>query len=157
MNDLDHTTSSVQLEEYSQILNLPLIGIYSKNELPTHPSIGSYIINMEDSTAGNGSHWILLKIFPNKEVIYYDSFGLSPPRQITEFIGKKIACSNRQIQNIDATTCGYYCLACDLYMTYEPRKNVYERFDDFLNIWSVNTKKNDVILLKYLKDNGLRL
>jgi hypothetical protein len=154
----DYTTSSTDLERTAQMLKLPLVGVYSKDTLPDRCYVGSYIINMENSDVGNGTHWVLLKIFPTKEVIYFDSFGLSPPQQIKDFIKGTIASSNRQIQDIDATTCGYYCLVCDHYMTYRnKRRPIYERFDDFLNLFKSNTKKNDELLIDYLNKIGVRI
>lgn len=152
----DYTTTSTQLEDYAKQLKLPLIQVVSKDELNGPVLVGSYIINMEDSDKGNGTHWVLLKVFPNKEVIYYDSFGLPVPRQIREFIRRKIGWSNREIQHVNATTCGLYCLACDHYLTYQRRRDIYERFDDWLNMFKVDTKKNDKILLHYLEINGFK-
>lgn len=155
---MDYTTSSTQLEHICKMLKLPLVGVYSKDTLPDRCYIGSYIINMEDSDVGNGTHWVLLKIFPTKEVIYFDSFGLSVPPLIKDFVKGKIATSTRQIQHIDATTCGYYCIACDDYMTYQKQhRPIYERFDDFLNIFKADTKKNDEVLLDYLHQMGVKL
>lgn len=154
----NYTTSSTDLERTAQILKLPLVGVFSKDTLPDRCYVGSYIINMENSDVGNGTHWVLLKIFPTKEVIYFDSFGLPFPEQIREFVKGKIAISNREIQDIDATTCGYYCLACDDYMTYQKQhRPIYERFDDFLNIFKGDTKKNDEVLLDYLSQMGVKL
>lgn len=155
---MDYTTSSSDLERIAQILKLPLVGIYSKDLLPTRLYVGSYIINLENSDVGNGSHWTLLKVFPSKEVIYFDSFGLSPPTQIKDFVGKKIASSTRQIQDIDATTCGYFCIMCDDYLSHQnQRRPIYERYDDLLNIFKTDTKKNDEILLDYLSQMGVKL
>jgi len=113
---------------------------------------------MENSDAGNGTHWVLLKIFPSKEVIYFDSFGLPFPQQIKDFVKGKIATSNREIQDIDATTCGYFCLACDDYMTHQnQRRPIFERYDDFLNIFKADTKKNDAMLLDYLNQMGVKI
>jgi hypothetical protein len=153
---MDYTTDSLQLEDYAKILKIPLIEVLSKDELVGRPLIGAYIINMEDSTGG-GTHWVLLMIFPNKDCIYFDAFGLPPPEQVKTFIGKRLAISNRPIQDIKSTTCGYWCLACAHYMSHQRRKDVYERYDDFLNIFKVDTKKNDEILLHYLKLNGLNI
>jgi hypothetical protein len=154
----DYTSSSTDLEQIAQKLKLPLIGVYSKDNLPDRLYVGSFIINMENSDVGNGSHWVLLKVFPTKEVIYFDSFGLSPPQQIKDFVKGKIATSTRQIQDIDATTCGYYCLAADDYMTYQKQhRPIFERYDDFLNIFVADTKKNDEILLDYLSQMDVKL
>jgi len=153
----DYTTTTTQLEDYARQLRLPLLGVYSKDTLP-RKQVGSYIINMEDSDAGNGTHWVLLKIFPNKKVIYFDSFGLPPPPPVREFVGHPMGISNRQIQYKNATTCGLYCLACDHYLTYQRReKNEYERFDDFINVFKASPIQNDRILLEYLKINGLNI
>jgi hypothetical protein len=155
---MDYTSSSTDLEGTAQKLKLPLIGVFSKDTLPNRCYVGSYIINMEDSDVGNGTHWVLLKIFPTKEVIYFDSFGLSPPQQIKDFVKGKIASSNRQIQDINATTCGYYCIMVDHFMTYQKQhRPIYERFDDFLNLFKSDTKKNDFILLDYLRQMGVKI
>ena len=155
---MDYTSSSTDLERTAQMLKLPLVGVYSKDTLPNRCYVGSYIINMEDSDVGNGTHWVLLKIFPTKEVIYFDSFGLSVPPLVKDFVKGKIATSTRQIQDIDATTCGYFCIACDDYMTYQKQhRPIYERFDDFLNIFKADTKKNDEVLLDYLHQMGVKL
>jgi len=155
---MDYTTSSTQLEQIAQKLKLPLVGVYSKDNLPDRCYVGSFIINMENSDVGNGTHWVMLRIFPTKEVIYFDSFGLSPPPLIKDFVKGKIAISNREIQDIDATTCGYYCLACDDYLTHQKQhRPIYERFDDFLNVWASNTKKNDEILINYLHQMGVNI
>jgi len=88
---MDYTTSSTDLERTAQILKLPLVGVFSKDTLPNRCYVGSYIINMENSDVGNGTHWVLLKIFPTKEVIYFDSFGMSVPPLVKEFVKSKIA------------------------------------------------------------------
>jgi hypothetical protein len=153
---MDFTTDSLQLEEYANKLNIPLIEVLSKDELVGRVLTGAYIINMEDSDKG-GSHWVLLMVFPNKDTIYFDPFGVPPPENVKSFIKKRIAVSNRPIQDINATTCGYWCLACGHYMSHQKRKDVYERFDDFLNMFKADTKKNDALLLGYLKANGLNV
>ena len=155
---MDYTSSSTDLERTAQMLKLPLVGVYSKDTLPDRCYVGSYIINMENRDVGNGTHWVLLKIFPTKEVIYFDSFGLSVPPLIKDFVKGKIATSTRQIQDIDATTCGYFCIACDDYMTYQKQhRPIYERYDDFLNIFKSDTKKNDEVLLDYLRQMGVKI
>jgi hypothetical protein len=151
----DYTTTSIQLEDMALQLDLPLLGVVSKDELSGRVKVGSIILNLESSTDGGGTHWTLLKVFPKGHVIYYDSYGFPPPREVKRYIKKKIAVSTRHIQDIGSTMCGYYCLACDHYMTYEKEPDIYERFDDFLNIWKVDSKKNDEILKDYLRKYGI--
>lgn len=150
---MDYSLSNFELIELAKTLKLPLVGVFSKDKLPKC-SVGSYIVNLEDSTGG-GTHWVLVKVFPN-QVVYFDSFGLSPPEEIVRFV-KHFAMNNRQIQDYDASTCGYFCLACDFYLENNKRRSVYERFDDFLNKWVFNTKKNDEILIDYLHQMGVNI
>jgi len=158
MNDLDYTTTSLQLEEMARQLDLPLLGVVSKDELKGRVKVGSIIINLESSTDGNGSHWILLKVFPKGQVIYFDPFGFAPPREVKRYIGKKIAVSHRHIQDIGSTMCGYYVLMCDCFMTHEKQdRDIYQRFDDFLNVFVVDTTKNDQIVKDYLLQHGIVL
>lgn len=153
---VDYTTTSLQLEEMAKQLDLPLLGVVSKDELHGRVKVGSIILNLQSSTDGNGSHWTLLKVFPKGEAIYYDPFGFAPPRQVKQYI-KKIGVSTREIQDIGSTMCGYYCLMCDHYMTYEKEPDIYERFDDFLNLFKVDTKQNDQIVKHYLSQHGISL
>ena len=49
-------------------------GTFSKDLLPKLEN-KAYIINMQDSTAGNGSHWTAVININPKETVYFDSFG----------------------------------------------------------------------------------
>ena len=154
---MDYTTDTFQLERMAEQLNLPLLEVVSKDQLEGRVKVGSIIINLESSTDGNGSHWVLLKVFPKGQVIYFDPFGFPPPRQVKQYIKKKIGVSTRQIQNTTSTMCGYYCIACDHYLTYNREKDVYERFDDYLNLFKVDTNQNDQIVKEYLSRYGITL
>jgi len=143
--------TNLDLEDYAKQLKLPLIDVCSKDQLPPF-KVGSYYINMQNSTDGDGSHWVLLKIFDDQHALYFDSFGIYPPKPITDRI-KNVPFSNREIQDIHSNACGYFVLACDKYMT-PLHKPILEQFDDFLNIFR-DPKQNDKILGDYLKSNGI--
>jgi hypothetical protein len=149
----DEETSNFDLEVLAKKYDLPLVGIYSKDELPERVKIGSYIVNLQDSTDGQGSHWCLIKIFDKKNAIWFDSFGQALPLEVLSFLKhyKPVPYSNRHIQNIDSSRCGLYCIACDRYMSTIKRRSMLEQFDDFLNMFTADTKKNDAILVGYLK------
>ena len=135
--------------------NLDLIGVYSKDRLPVERRVGSYIVNMDDYDNSMGSHWCAFKIFDNAKVCYFDSFGFVPPKDIDEFlkIFKPIAWNNRQIQDINSENCGRFCLLFIKYFNdFDTKKNdVFEAYDDFLNVFSNDAKKNDKILFELLK------
>ena len=146
--------SNIELEEMAQKDGLDLIGVFSKNKLPTERRVGSYIINMQDYEDGNGSHWVTFKIFDNGKACYFDSFGTIYPEDIGEFlkIFKPIAWNNRHIQAVKSENCGRFCLAFIKYFNdFDTKKNdVFEAYDDFLNIFSNNVYKNDKILFELL-------
>ena len=147
--------TNFDLEDYCEKNGLNLIGVYSKDELPSERIAGSYIINMQDSDKGQGTHWVSIIIFSNGKAIYFDSFGFPAPREINSFLMpfKPIASNNRTIQYLKSTMCGYFCLALIEYFNdVEPETvDVYELYDDFLNSFSTDTKLNDKIVKEILK------
>jgi hypothetical protein len=110
---------------------------------------------MQDFNDGNGTHWIAFKIFDNGKACYFDSFGTIYPEDIGEFlkIFKPIAYNNRQIQDPKSEMCGWFCLAFIKYFNdFDTKKNnVFDAYDDFLNIFSNDAKKNDKIVAELIK------
>jgi hypothetical protein len=147
--------TNFQLEEMAEERGLNLIGIFSKNQLPSERVVGSYIVNMQDYDQGDGSHWVAFILFSNGKACYFDSFGFPMPREINSFLipFKPVATNNRTIQCIKSTMCGYFCLAfIEYFNDVDPQiENVFELFDDFLNCFSHDAKKNDVIVKELLK------
>eukprot|EP00952_Eustigmatos_sp_NYUAD-ZCMA_P004024 17624-Eustigmatos_ZCMA.PRE.1 len=37
--------------------HIPLVGVYSKDMLPSFPTPGGYIINLANADDANGTHW----------------------------------------------------------------------------------------------------
>jgi len=143
----DYTTTNLDLTNLAHKMKINLIGIYSKNKLPQKCYVGGYIINLEDSDDGSGTHWVSLYITQKKEILYFDSFGMPPPREIKVFVNyKPIAINTRTIQNINSTLCGYYCLYFLKYIETNLNnkiKSIFEIYDNFLNIFRFDTKRNE--------------
>jgi len=83
---------------------IPLVGVYNKDQLNGIPKNGLYIINMEDSDDGFGTHWVGLWISSNKcmRPIYFDSFGFQPPPAIVKFvksISSRLLVNTKEIQD----------------------------------------------------------
>lgn len=150
--------SDSDLEKLSNKLELPIVGVFSKNLLPVERSVGSYYINLQNSDDGGGTHWVFAKIFPEQDgdykAIYFDSFGIGMPKEVEEFLKpfKPVSYNNRQIQDLPTSQCGYYCLACDYY-TQHLRKNedVVDDYENFLRYWSKDTKNNLTRLKEFFK------
>ena len=147
------TLTNYDLENIAEQMKLDLIGVYSKDELPNRRIAGSYIINLQDSDTGPGSHWCAFKIFENGKACYFDSFGTPMPIEVDEFLKpfKPIATNNRDIQDVKSQKCGYFCIAfIDFFNGIDDKQDVFELYDDFLNAFSNNTKINDKIVLELL-------
>jgi hypothetical protein len=146
--------TNFDIEEMAEGLKLPIVGVFSKDRLPQKRIVGSYYINMEDHDKGGGTHWVFARIFPNGKAIYFDSFGVQTPEQVRDFLKpfSPFACSHRQIQDIQSQNCGRFCILLDYYFTHGLCKtkkckcDIDEKYDDWLNSWSIDTKLNDKIL-----------
>lgn len=148
--------TSTDLQDFCNDTNLRCIGVFSKDQLPNDKQVGSYYVNLQDHDKGDGTHWVMFKIFPNKEFFFFDAFGVYPPQQVKEFLEghkeRQIPFNTRDIQNSDDDHCGWYCLGCDYYTThdYDKKKGVLDNFYDYINMFSDNKKINSRILMEYL-------
>lgn len=147
--------SNFDLEEMAEKDKLDLIGVFSKDLMPTERVAGSYIINLQNYEDGGGTHWTACKIFTNKKACYFDSFGMPMPVEVNKFLMpfKPIAQNNRHIQDAKSDKCGYFCLAFIKYFDdFDCKKqDVYEAYDDFLNCFSNDPRTNDKIVMELLK------
>jgi len=154
--------TNFDIERIAHKLDLPIIGVYCKDELINiERKVGSYYINHMSSIDGNGSHWVLAKIYSDDEryndssdddsvecvcnAIYFDPFGLGMPKEISAFLKpfNPVYCNNRQIQSTITSQCGWYCLACDYVLEKKKHsKTMLEDYEKFIEIWSDDTKKN---------------
>jgi hypothetical protein len=131
--------------------NLIINGIYTKDKLPSKLKNGFYIINMQDSTDGNGTHWtILLK--NNNTIIYYDSFGVVGPETLTKRF-KKYYYSLLQCQNVASSSCGFFIIFF-IYFMYNNR--TLEQYNKFINIFH-DTPINNEKKLKSIFNDIIRL
>ena len=121
-------------------------GVYMKDQLPDRLQRGSYIVNLQSSKDGKGTHWVSLYYTPNFSY-YYDSFGFVPPIEIQNKIIPYIYNDN-EIQDIDSTACGFYCVAFVLYLN--KKINIERAFMEFINLFGKDTERNEAILHKIL-------
>ena len=62
-------------------------GVFMRDQLPKNPNnVETGIINLDNST-GAGTHWVAYAIDP-RGVIYFDSYGLAPPKEFMQYISK---------------------------------------------------------------------
>lgn len=141
--------SNTDLYNLSEMLNLPLNGIYMKDEITLkNLKNGNYIMNLQNHNQ-NGSHWVsFLKI--NKTIFYFDSFGMPAPQNEYDLFFKqhdKILYNKHQIQDINSHCCGYFAIAF-LYMMNKNNLNLTE----FINMFAKqDLTKNDSIVKSLIK------
>lgn len=147
MNEL----SNFDMLEILDEKNLPINGIYSKDRLPSLKK-GFYIINIQNSDEGSGTHWTCL-YYNNDDSLYFDSFGFAAPMEVQQHL-RNYSYNDKQVQNIDSTACGYYCIAFIQYL--HDKKNKNKSFETFLNIFKTNQLYNDVILKNITKIKDIK-
>lgn len=146
------------LENEAHMYRLPLIGVFNKDQIPSHFQNGFYIINLQDDydASGNdlpGSHWTVFYL-EGKEAVYFDSFGFAPPVEVQNFL-KPFApypYNKQVVQSMRSTVCGNYVLYFMLFMHTNRQKlqSISKRFKAFMSLWSADPSQNRERLLKYL-------
>lgn len=146
--------SNIDISDICHKMNIPLNGIYMRDEMPQKLSNGNYIINL-DGNDGHGTHWTCF-IKDGKDIIYMDSFGMLPPQnQIDIFHTNQdnIFYNNKQYQDINSVICGFYCIAFFLYIKLNKNDktiSLLEKVNNFDDKFKSNTKKNDLFIKKFI-------
>jgi hypothetical protein len=127
-------SSDIQLKQLADELGLNLIYVGFAENLPADAKNGCYIINLGDFDRG-GTHWTCLYIEkPNG--FYYDSYAGAPEDKVIQWLeqnGIKNLIWNDyfQMQKLEETLCGIYCIIFLYHMTYNKKKSLMDRFKDF--------------------------
>lgn len=146
---LDNQLSNKEIENY--LKNYKRFGgCFSKDQLPELKKNYYYIVNLQSSKDGGGTHWTCLYILHDNFALYLDPMGYPPPEEIYNKI-EFIKWDEKPIQDLDSTACGYFCIAFIKLSYYMDKKNKALKY--FNDLFTNNTKKNDYILQKLLKLN----
>ena len=140
--------SNVEIMEILKNYNISIGGIYSKDKIPTLIPNTFYIINMQNSTEGHGTHWVCM-YYNGMDNYYFDAFGFIPPKEVEDKL-IKYSYSKKDIQDINSSSCGWYCIAFIKFLYKRPFKRDF--YDCFINLFSKDTKNNEVVL-KQILDN----
>ena len=141
-----NTTSDIELLEILKNQNIKINGVFMKDELPKKLTKGFYIVNLQSSTEGNGTHWVALYYSPFYSY-YFDAFGFIAPLEIQNKIFP-YAYNDRQIQNLKSSACGFYCIAFIMFLF--GKKDMENLYRIFINLFSNDTKRNDEVLERLL-------
>ena len=146
--------SNFDIENIANYYNIPIV-VLMKDELKKIKSNDcNYIINLESSNDGNGTHWLALKI-ENRDCAYFDSYGMLPPEEIISFCKRiqksHLSYNTKEIQDLSAQTCGFYAMAFLIFLNSNNNNNhnLYQKSSSFSNLFSSNTKLNNKILQQF--------
>ena len=143
-----------EIQDICNKMKIKLNGIYARNQKIDLKN-GNYILNL-DSYGSSGTHWTCF-IKDKKNIYYFDSFGSYPPLEISELSDKhnlNLYYNKDDIQGYKSILCGYFCIAQFHYIKNKTNKtkNIIDRLNDFISLFNkTNTKKNDNILINYIK------
>jgi hypothetical protein len=124
-------------------------GVFSKDKLPLLKPNTFYIINLEDHDKGPGTHWTAF-YYNTLKSIYFDPFGFVAPLDVQNKI-KPYIYNDDEIQNIDTSSCGFYCIAFIKFL--HDKANKYNAFNSFVHIFKLDTLKNEKVLYNILYNN----
>lgn len=154
-------TTNIQLEHMASRYGVPNFKCIMNDEINEErviPQEANWILNLEDSNT-NGSHWVALLV-RNDEKAYIDSFGCVPSMQVTAFLHKspsKYMWNNKIIQNLASVQCGLFSLGAMIYAHHHRNMPLHECVDDYCDLFSDDTKKNDKIIKSFFqKLNSLK-
>ena len=121
-------------------LCIPLVGIFEKDDIDELED-GNYVINL------NGhSHWTGL-IKDGKHTCYWDSFGFPAPENIDQ-LASPYYYNDKDIQDINSSSCGYYVIAFLKFLSGQPNK--LKLYSGFIDMFDDNPTKNEKILRSLL-------
>ena len=142
--------SNHDLLKWCRHLKIPIDkgGVLSRDQTAPHNhKMALFIFNLEPSYM-SGSHWVATYV-KNGKINYFDSFGLPPFQEIVNHAKKKnltLIHQNNQIQALNTTTCGYFCL----YFLNEMNKG--SSYFDLLQVFDVHdTTKNERLIERYFE------
>ena len=141
--------SNHDLIKWCKYLNIPINDVLSRDEnVPHNHKQALFIYNLEPAYM-SGSHWVATYVKDNV-INYFDSFGMPPFQEMVNHAKKKnltLLHQNNQIQNIQTTTCGYFCL---FFLNEMNKGNSYY---DLLQVFDINdTMKNERFIEHYFRN-----
>lgn len=112
----------------------------------------AWVFNLDRKT-GPGTHWVCASDVDPLYVYYFDSFGEPAPNHVTQMMketGKRIIVNNKQVQAMESSSCGEFCIMFLKELVVKKRKP-YEIIKYFTNDMAINEK----ILERFFKFNPL--
>ena len=99
--------NNLELEDAIKKLKIPSFrGVFLLDTLPKKPNKKECGIVNFDKSGGPGTHWVTwCKNGKNK--IYFDSYGVQPPIEVIQYLGKPIRYNTDQVQQAGQVFCSH--------------------------------------------------
>ena len=141
--------SNHDLLDWCRYLKILINNVLSHDEKDKRKhKLAIFIYNLEPSYM-SGSHWVATYV-KNKMINYFDSFGMPPFQEMADHTKKQnlgLLHQSDQLQNINTTTCGYFCL----YSLNEMNKG--NSYFDLLKVFDIHdTLNNEQFIEQYFKN-----
>ena len=102
--------SNFKLEDAVKQLKIKCFrGVYLLDTLPNKPNNKECGIVNLDKSGGSGTHWVAW-YKDGKNKIYFDSYGVQPPVEVMEYLGREVNYNTDQLQPRGEVFCGHLCL-----------------------------------------------
>jgi hypothetical protein len=143
--------SNIDIENICSFLDVPLLGVICKDELPKKLTTGAFVLNMANSDQP-GTHWVALIVDDQKNAAYFDSYGCPPPEEVVKYTKrcKHVYYNTDQIQAVSSTDCGWFCIAFLHFEYFNHGINLMTKFTDMFHKQKY-LARNDKILKDYIK------
>ena len=167
--------TDTQLTVLCRKMNIPLAGIFFKDDLPRNIEFNKgYIINIQDShdakgLENEGTHWTCFYVKEYKdgsiEPIYFDSYGVGPPEDVKQFVkqntNKYLPYTTKDVQSLMSEVCGWYVCSFLYGITSNQMScgDLYQDVDQYMNLFddlskSHEWKKNEYILKCFFRSEN---
>ena len=148
--------TNFQLIDIANAMKFPLEKVCFKDELSKAPLKYNtvYIINSQNSETeegkdNDGAHWVALYVDKNKDgkifPQYFDSYGSPPAQEVTDFVGRYVPYSTKDVQSVMDSVCGFYCCAFGFFVSKSKYRtgNIYHDTETFLELFNDLNKSHD--------------
>jgi hypothetical protein len=151
--------TSLDIQKIGKQLSMD-VQVYSRDNVPSPLTGQCYVINL-DSAGGQGTHWVCFYRIPFpsskfSEILYCDSFGAPMPEEESQLFLKdhaKVHWNRKQLQALNSTLCGWFCLGfllhCSMHPPVHPEDDPRDVLVGWQGLFSDNTSNNDKLLRKF--------
>ena len=116
-----NSLSNIDITNILRAQGIEINGIFMKDELPKKLKKGFYVVNLASNSDNNGgTHWTTL-YYSSADSFYFDAFGFIAPMEVDKRL-KSYVYNTSQIQDINSTACGFYCIGFIIYMNSQKKK-----------------------------------